>query len=76
MGFATHLGPWLLGTVKETTGTTPGTVRNTGMRYVCTVVPRLLLLRWRLFGPKNRTLPVLVTLIRFAKPLCVFCFGI
>ena len=34
MGFATHLGPWLLGTVKDTTGTTAGTVRNTG----CTVV--------------------------------------
>jgi hypothetical protein len=30
MGFATHLGPWLLGTVKNTTGTTAGTVRNTG----------------------------------------------
>jgi hypothetical protein len=30
MGFATHLGPWLLGTVKNTTGTTVGTVRNTG----------------------------------------------
>jgi hypothetical protein len=34
MGFATHLGPWLLGTVKNTTGTTAGTIRNTG----CTVV--------------------------------------
>jgi hypothetical protein len=34
MGFATHLGPWLLGTVKNTTGTTAGLVRNTG----CTVV--------------------------------------
>lgn len=34
MGFATHLGPWLLGTVKDTTGTTAGTVRNTG----CTIV--------------------------------------
>jgi hypothetical protein len=34
MGFATHLGPWLLGTVKNTTGTTSGTIRNTG----CTVV--------------------------------------
>ena len=34
MGFATHLGPWLLGTVKNTTGTTAGSVRNTG----CTVV--------------------------------------
>jgi hypothetical protein len=33
MGFATHLGPWLLGTVKNTTGTTVGNVRNTG----CTV---------------------------------------
>lgn len=34
MGFATHLGPWLLGTVKNTTGTTAGSVRNTG----CTTV--------------------------------------
>jgi len=34
MGFATHLGPWLLGTVKNTTGTTAGTVQNTG----CTIV--------------------------------------
>ena len=28
MGFATHLGPWLLGTVKNTTGTTVGTIEN------------------------------------------------
>jgi hypothetical protein len=34
MGFATHLGPWLLGTTKNTTGTTAATVRNTG----CTIV--------------------------------------
>ena len=34
MGFATHLGPWLLGTVKETTGTTVGTIRNTGATVV------------------------------------------
>ena len=34
MGFATHLGPWLLGTVKNTSGTTAGTIRNTG----CTIV--------------------------------------
>jgi len=34
MGFATHLGPWLLGTVKNTTGTTAGTIENLG----CTVV--------------------------------------
>jgi hypothetical protein len=34
MGFATHLGPWLLGTVKSTTGTTSGTIDNTG----CTIV--------------------------------------
>ena len=34
MGFATHLGPWLLGTVKNTSGTTAGTIRNTG----CTAV--------------------------------------
>ena len=34
MGFATHLGPWLLGTVKDTTGTTAGSVRNTGATIV------------------------------------------
>jgi len=34
MGFATHLGPWLLGTVKNTTGTTSGTIRNTGATVV------------------------------------------
>lgn len=34
MGFATHLGPWLLGTVKNTTGTTSGTVRNMGATVV------------------------------------------
>ena len=37
MGFATHLGPWLLGTVKDTTGTTAGTVRNTGATIVAQV---------------------------------------
>lgn len=35
MGLATHLGPWLLGTVKNTTGTTAGTIRNMGAT-VCT----------------------------------------
>jgi len=35
MGFATHLGPWLLGTVKNTTGTTAGTIQNTGATQVC-----------------------------------------
>jgi hypothetical protein len=35
MGFATHLGPWLLGTIKNTTGTTVGTnVANTGNTIV------------------------------------------
>ncbi len=34
MGIATRLGPWLLGTVKETTGTTPGTIRNLGATLV------------------------------------------
>ena len=34
MGFATHLGPWLLGTVKNTTGTTVGNIRNTGATLV------------------------------------------
>ena len=30
MAVATHLGPWLLGTVKDTTGTTAGLIRNIG----------------------------------------------
>jgi hypothetical protein len=34
MGLATHLGPWLLGTVKNTTGTTAGSVRNVGATSV------------------------------------------
>jgi hypothetical protein len=34
MGIATHLGPWLLGTVKSTTGTTAGTLRNVGTTTV------------------------------------------
>jgi predicted membrane protein len=34
MGFASHLGPWLLGTVKNTTGTTAGTIQNTGATSV------------------------------------------
>jgi len=34
MGFATHLGPWLLGTIKNTTGTTAGTIQNTGATVV------------------------------------------
>jgi len=38
MGFATHLGPWLLGTVKNTTGSTAGTVRNTGATIVAQTV--------------------------------------
>ena len=42
MAFASHLGPWLLGTVKNTTGTTAGTVRNMGATMVTqsvTLVP-------------------------------------
>ena len=34
MAIASHLGSWLLGTVKNTTGTTAGTVRNMGATIV------------------------------------------
>jgi hypothetical protein len=34
MGFAAHLGPWRLGTVKDTTGTTAGTISNMGCATV------------------------------------------
>lgn len=37
MPIATHLGPWLLGTVRNTTGTTPGTIRNLGATSVVQV---------------------------------------
>ena len=30
MAISTRLGPWLIGTVKNNSGTTPGTLRNTG----------------------------------------------
>ena len=39
MGFASHLGPWRLGTVKDTTGTTIGTVENMGCTAVTQSVP-------------------------------------
>lgn len=39
MGFATHLGPWLLGTVKNTTGTTIGSIRNMGATVVAQTIP-------------------------------------
>jgi hypothetical protein len=34
VGLATHLGPWLLGTVKDKTGNTSGTARNLGATVV------------------------------------------
>ena len=34
MAFATRLGPWLLGTVKSTTGATAGTINNLGATTV------------------------------------------
>jgi hypothetical protein len=37
MGFASHLGPWLLGTNKYTTGTTAGTIQNMGATTVAQV---------------------------------------
>jgi hypothetical protein len=33
MGIATHLGPWLLGTNRNTTGTTAATTRNLGATH-------------------------------------------
>jgi len=33
MGIATHLGPWLLGTNRSTTGTTASTTRNLGATH-------------------------------------------
>ena len=39
MGIASHLGSWLLGTVKNTTGTASGTVRNMGATIVAQTTP-------------------------------------
>ena len=41
MGLASHLGPWLLGTVKNTTGSTAGTLRNMGATLVVQSIPVL-----------------------------------
>ena len=39
MAFASHLGPWLLGTVKNTTGTVAGQIRNMGATIVAQQAP-------------------------------------
>lgn len=39
MALASHLGPWLLGTVKNTTGTTAGTIRNMGITESVQIAP-------------------------------------
>jgi hypothetical protein len=52
MGFATHLGPWLLGTVKSTTGTTAGNVRNIGATVVAQTIP----VTYQTFGTLTGTL--------------------
>jgi len=39
MAIASHLGPWLLGTVKNTTGSTAGLVRNMGATTVIQQIP-------------------------------------
>ena len=39
MAFATHLDPWLLGTVKNTTGSTAGTICNLGATRVAQIKP-------------------------------------
>lgn len=41
MALASHLGSWLLGTVKNTTGTTAGTIRNMGFTSVAQNAPVL-----------------------------------
>lgn len=52
MGFATHLGPWLLGTVKNTTGTTAGNIRNMGSTIVAQTIP----VTYNTFGSLTGTL--------------------
>jgi len=37
MGLSTHLGPWLVGSVKDTSGNTAGTIRNLGATVVAQV---------------------------------------
>lgn len=41
MGIASHFGPWQLGTVRNTTGTTAGLVRNMGTTVVAQTKPIL-----------------------------------
>ena len=74
MGFATHLGPWLLGTVKNTTGTTSGTVRNTG----CTVVTQSVTVSQTDSGTVSfGALPAgaMITGVQFITPTTAFTSG-
>jgi hypothetical protein len=58
MGFATHLGPWLLGTVKHTTGTAVGSLRNIGTT-ICSQTKKDTYAGTTVASPKATTIAVL-----------------
>lgn len=58
MGFATHLGPWLLGTVKHTTGTAVGSLRNVGTT-ICSQTKKVVYDGTTVASPKVTTIAVL-----------------
>jgi len=74
MGFATHLGPWLLGTNRYTTGTTATTIANTG----CTVVTQSVTVSQTDSGTVNfGALPAgsMITNVQFITPTTAFTSG-
>jgi len=74
MGFATHLGPWLLGTNRYTTGTTATTIANTG----CTVVTQSVTVSQTDSGTVTfGALPAgaMITNVQFITPTTAFTSG-
>jgi len=74
MGFATHLGPWLLGTNRYTTGTTATTLANTG----CTVVTQSVTVSQTDSGTVTfGALPAgsMITGVQFITPTTAFTSG-
>ena len=74
MGFATHLGPWLLGTNRYTTGTTATTIANTG----CTTVAQNFTVSQTDSGTITAgALPAgaLITGVQFITPTTAFTSG-
>jgi hypothetical protein len=75
MGIATHLGPWVLGTVRSTTGTTVGTIRNTGATIVAQTKDIVLADGTATVTAMSLPAGALVTSMQFIVPTTAFTAG-